>query len=506
MRDIKHSARRLLIAGHYGFGNVGDEAILASLLEHLHASIPGVRPVVVSGDPETTTRLHGVPSIHWTDIASILAQAEECDAILLGGGGLFHDYWNFDPSSLLTPDHTGIAYYAGFPVLGAVLGIPTVIVSVGVGPLLTAAGKETTRLAFENAAHVSVRDIASRKMLEEIGVDGSGIVVTADAAFALASRDVSLDAATAEALGALPRPIVGVALRSWDVQGSDPEELARAAAGALDRFIGKCGGSVLFFTFQRSENPAQDDAAFAESVRSAMRSAASSLVLSGVSDPIQIAALIARVDLMLAMRLHSVILALKAHTPFIAIAYDPKVRSVVEAAGCGDYMLDVAAAASGALYDRLTAAFAHRAFFAGAAAQRVATLGDLAEKTLAGMPAILEKPPKLRAATAAAKAVAGALAAASTRLVAAREEKERLVVRFGERQRTVEVLASELEAETARTQALVGQMAERQAELERIATSAEGLAAHNRDLERQIAEKNRQIAELMNERASSTRP
>jgi polysaccharide pyruvyl transferase CsaB len=500
MRDLKRSTRRLLIAGHYGFGNLGDEAILASILDHLHTSIRGVQPVVVSGDPDATSRLHGISAIHWTDIASIIAQAEECDAILLGGGGLFHDYWNFDPSSLLTPDHSGIAYYAGFPVVGATLEVPVAIVAAGVGPLLTQAGKEITRLAFENAAHVTVRDAASKKLLEEIGIGGSRVAVTADAAFALDQEDLSLDAVMTNTFAALPRPLVGVALRSWNVQGQDSEELAQTVAEVLDRFVGTRGGSVVFFSFQSSRIPGEDDAAFAESVRNTMRFASSSIVLSGVNNPVQMAALIARVDLVLAMRLHSVIFALKAHTPFAAIVYDPKVRSVVKAVACEEYAVDVSAVSSGVLYDRLTAAFSRKHFFGREAARRVTRLRDSAVKALAGLSAILERAPQHHASIATGKAVLGALSIASTRIAAAREETERLVEGFAERQRTVEALGSELEAATARANTLVEKVAERQAEVERFATEVEGLAVRNRDLEQQLAERDRQLMDLLHQR------
>lgn len=474
---LRQNARQLLVAGHYGFGNVGDEAILAAILEHLDASIPGVCPVVVSGDPAATAQLHGVRSIHWTDVASIVAEAEECDAILLGGGGLFHDYWSFDPSSILTQDYSGIAYFASFPLLGAILGVPVVIVSVGVGPLLTAAGKETTRLAFEDASYVSVRDTASKKVLGEIGVDGSRVTVVADPAFALKPKPSSLDAATADVLAALPRPIVGVALRSWNVQGNDSGELARAAAGALDRFVDTYGGSILFFSFQREKNAAGDDATFAESVRHAMRFAASNTVVSEANHPLQIAAMIERLDLMLTMRLHSVILALKAHVPFAAIVYDPKVRGVVDEVGCGDYAVEVSTASAGILYDRLTAAFAQKDLFKGEIARRVAALGEDADKWLAGIPAFLARAREDRdhASTSAGRRALGALAAASTRMVAAREETARLV---------------------ARAQALVEQVAERQAAIERIATEAAGLAARNRGLEQKVAELQEALARI----------
>lgn len=49
---------RVLVSGYYGFGNLGDEALLAGLLGGLKEQ--GHTPVVLSGDPKATEEQHGV--------------------------------------------------------------------------------------------------------------------------------------------------------------------------------------------------------------------------------------------------------------------------------------------------------------------------------------------------------------------------------------------------------------------------------------------------------------
>ena len=75
---------RILIAGYYGFGNTGDEAILAAMLRDLRRRRPGLDCVVVSGDPAETAARHGVRSLLWTDVPAILEAAERCELSLLG--------------------------------------------------------------------------------------------------------------------------------------------------------------------------------------------------------------------------------------------------------------------------------------------------------------------------------------------------------------------------------------------------------------------------------------
>ncbi len=52
------------MAGYYGFGNAGDEAILASLLDDIRAELPDVSVTVTSADVDATSALHDVAAVH----------------------------------------------------------------------------------------------------------------------------------------------------------------------------------------------------------------------------------------------------------------------------------------------------------------------------------------------------------------------------------------------------------------------------------------------------------
>ena len=99
--------KRIVIAGYYGYGNTGDEAILIGMLRDLRAVDPNLDFVVVSGDPDQTQALHGVGSVLSTDVVGIAEGVRQSDLVILGGGGLFQDYWSADPGNMLTPKHAG---------------------------------------------------------------------------------------------------------------------------------------------------------------------------------------------------------------------------------------------------------------------------------------------------------------------------------------------------------------------------------------------------------------
>jgi polysaccharide pyruvyl transferase WcaK-like protein len=81
---------RAVISGYYGFGNVGDEAILAGLLQGFRELAPEATLTVLSGDPAATEAEHGVPA--WPRGVRHAASAiRQADLLVSGGGGLLQD-------------------------------------------------------------------------------------------------------------------------------------------------------------------------------------------------------------------------------------------------------------------------------------------------------------------------------------------------------------------------------------------------------------------------------
>src|SRR3990172_8284700 len=177
------NSKTLLIAGYYGFGNAGDEAILSAIISDLRALRSDLKMTVVSGNPSETEAAQGWAAVLWTDVEKIMQAVAASDLVILGGGGLFHDYWGFDPDSLLTQHHAGIAFFGGIPLLASLLDKPMMMYAVGVGPLFSDVGQAHTRAAFDAATFITVRDAESKRLLELIGVPPERVRVTADPAF-----------------------------------------------------------------------------------------------------------------------------------------------------------------------------------------------------------------------------------------------------------------------------------------------------------------------------------
>ncbi len=214
------------------------------MVERLRSLRPDVDITVASGSPEKTAVRYGVRAVPWNQIQAVRGAVEQSSLVLVGGGGLFHDYWGVDPDAFLTDRHWGPVYFAGPAMLAMLHGKPLMLYAVGVGPLISEHARAFTRAACDAANTITVRDAGSKELLETIGVDGGKITVTADPAFAF-----SVDG-RAPVSGPMPgaAPIVGVSLRPWAI-GAHPDFWQREVAAALDAFLEKQGGSILFLPF-----------------------------------------------------------------------------------------------------------------------------------------------------------------------------------------------------------------------------------------------------------------
>ena len=163
--------KSILIAGYYGAGNLGDEAILSAILEMLNDGKMEVEITVCSWQPELTKEIPGVSAVSWQKMSQIARVASEADLIIIGGGGIFQDYWGLNPNSYLRSTHGGITTYGSLALMAELFGIPCLLFGVGVGPLKTELGRQHTLKTVLRCQAVSLRDHQSYRELLAIGFE-----------------------------------------------------------------------------------------------------------------------------------------------------------------------------------------------------------------------------------------------------------------------------------------------------------------------------------------------
>lgn len=297
---------RLLISGYYGFGNIGDEAILAAILEQLATRTPATQIVILSGNPRRTRSQYGVPAVSRWSLPSVWRQLRAADLLISGGGGLIQD-----TTSIASP-----FYYLGLLRLARLARTPSMIFAQGVGPLRRRLVRRLTAAAFRHAAAITLRDEPSAALLrDELTLSDPPIHVTADPALLLSPCASGRTEQLLRNCGILVgEPLVGICLRTWPQSDFVP-----AILPLIRHLCESLRTQVLLIPFQPP-----GDVALAR--RLATDSDAQVAILDGVNDPREFLGVISSLDLLVSMRLHGLIFAAATAGPALGLCYDPKVE------------------------------------------------------------------------------------------------------------------------------------------------------------------------------------
>lgn len=305
---------RVGISGSYGGLNLGDEAILQSIVAQLRCSLP-VEITVFSRDAEDTKLRHQVERVvpvRELTRDEVLPHIERLDLFVLGGGGIL-----FDAEAKTYLREVGLAQEKRVPVM---------TYAVGAGPLNDPDAQRLVREALNYAAVVTVRERGDKKVLEETGIHRE-ILVTADPALLLEPEPLPKDVLRQEHMDGDHR-LVAMSVREPGVAAPDIDEgfyhglLANAADFMIDRF----GADVVFVPMEGR----MLDVQHSHAVMAQMLRAQRAWVLKGAYTPGQLLALMKHFDFAVGMRLHFLVFAALQEVPFVALPYSGKVGGLLD--------------------------------------------------------------------------------------------------------------------------------------------------------------------------------
>jgi polysaccharide pyruvyl transferase CsaB len=306
--------KRILLSGYYGFGNTGDEAILASTVKALRKARPGLDIMVLSKDPEQTCTSYGVKAFQRMDIFQVGKAINQADLVVFGGGSLLQDVTSL----------RSLIYYLSIIQLSHLLGKPVVVYANGIGPISSRIGRTLTRHTLSKAKAITVRDAESKAELQRLGVPLE-IKVTADPAFLLDPSPEELADSILKQHGIDPaKSIVWLALRQMNLPPWLMDHLADLVV-----WLRQEGYEPGFLAMQ------ERDLAVAHDLNRRLVSANAGPLgtVWGIS-PEDALSLLGKAEYCLGMRLHTLILSARAGVPFMGIEIDPKIGAFCRSAGC----------------------------------------------------------------------------------------------------------------------------------------------------------------------------
>lgn len=298
---------RILLSGYYGFGNLGDEALLEVIVTQLRARYPSAELHVLSASPQATAAALGVQAVPRWDMRAVGAAVKNADVLLSGGGGLLQSATSL--RSLL--------YYAGIVRTAVRAGKRVMVFAQSIGPL-DFFGRAIVREWCKGIAAATVRDARSQRLLASL-LPATAVTQTADPVFLYEAPRERVDLSGE---GLEPgRPFAIVSVR----RANGLRERYDAIARGVDRLAAAHGIRVAFLPI--------GGAADAEVSTEVIRRCTSAPVLLPECDLPRAASIIAQAHVVIGMRLHALILAASAGVPFLAIPYDPKVTALCEDLG-----------------------------------------------------------------------------------------------------------------------------------------------------------------------------
>ncbi|MCT0202335.1 polysaccharide pyruvyl transferase CsaB [Synechococcus sp. CS-603] len=304
---------RVLLCGYYGEHNLGDDALLEALLGQLPA---GIVPVVTAFDQAEIERCFALETTQRRQLPAVLATLGSCRALVLGGGSLLQDSTSF--RSLL--------YYAALILAARLKRKPVLLWGQGLGPLSRRRSRLLVRSLLPLVQAISWRDAASAQLASSWGLQGD---VAADPVW-------SLPAQVWQGAGG---PIVLCWRPSVLLEGRQWSPLLEA----VDGLAAGCKRQVIWLPFHRDQDCGLLCRLAAEGLvpeRLLQRSEECQ-----IDHPAAASDLFSGAGLVVAMRLHGLILAALAGAPCVALSYDPKVAAAAGAIDCPCQDLDQAVTA-----------------------------------------------------------------------------------------------------------------------------------------------------------------
>lgn len=303
---------RIAISGYHGFGNAGDEAVLAATVTELKRRIPDVELVVLSGDPPATRQLHRVEAQPRWPLPSLVKGIRSADLLLSGGGSLLQN----------RTSSASLGYYLLTLQVARWYRVPYVIHAQGLGPLYGALAERLVAGALERAEAVTLRDGRSLELARKLGMGEERLTLTADPSFLLEPvGEAEVGGILDEAGIGADEPLVGMVVREWRGAREALSPLAKIARHAADERGARC----VIIPFQLP-----DDLEVSHKLAAL---ASGGTLIEQELHPRALLGLIGRLDLLVAMRLHALIFAAASEVPAVGLSYDPKVAALCEEAG-----------------------------------------------------------------------------------------------------------------------------------------------------------------------------
>ncbi len=302
--------KSILLSGYYGFDNSGDDAILKAIIKDIREENPKLDIVVLSNNPRKTENMYSVKAINRFKFVELINGIRNTHLLISGGGSLLQDVTS--TRSLL--------YYLAVMALAKIFRKPVMVYANGIGPINKNGNRFLTKLVLNSANLITLRDDDSKSYLEKMNIKNKNIVVTADPVFTLdaAPKDIIENIFKKEGIPS-DKKFIGISIRPW----KKADNLVEIISKVIDHITEKYNVNIILIPMHYP-----DDLDISNNVLENVDKSTCFVIKDqyAVED---IMGIIKELDMIVAMRLHSLIYAATQEIPMVGLVYDPKVEGIL---------------------------------------------------------------------------------------------------------------------------------------------------------------------------------
>lgn len=325
---------KILFLGTHGQFNLGDELLLETFLsqlgnEHDYA--------VNSYDPAFTQGMlrskFNIESFHTTrELLRFLKHLLTSKVIFFGGGSIIKELY---ASVGRNPYSTLLMILATVTFAKQIARKKVVMSNIGVGPLMTPRGEMLAHWILNQVDFLSVRDEKSHRTALKLGLSPLKVNLVPDAVFA---NPPEVFVPTPQPL--LPSDKIRIALNlNYDIEKPEAWEPFQAnLAGALKQIHAETPIEIHALPMQ-SKFKANDDLSILKDF--SKRIPEIPFVIHDPQTAQEAAEIIASVDMVLAERLHTLVISSILGKPFYGLVYDVKVQELIDYLGMEKYSRNI---------------------------------------------------------------------------------------------------------------------------------------------------------------------
>ncbi len=292
---MKQKLEKILITGYFGNSNFGDDLILSLKLKDLENQPADI--TVVSSDPKKTSKEFNIKSIQKFNPFRILWETMKTDILLFPGGGIFQDETSF----------LSLCYYIFHIIMAKIFFTKVKLEKISVGPVTKRFSPFLLKIGLKNC-DISVRDRHSIRILKAVGLTQK-IKLEKDRLYDLKFSDREVHP---------EKFVLGIQLRNW----VNIERIIPALSRLLTELITKYKNlELVFLEFQET-----DKKILTELINN-IQNPDNIQYYSSIDEILKV---YPRLDFLIGMRFHSILLADILNIPVFGISYAPKCIEILK--------------------------------------------------------------------------------------------------------------------------------------------------------------------------------